>query len=89
MKSLKKLLGKKDRIWFSIEDEDKTLFLQWAKDNNCKWMNGDEIKPDVDNCGYHMGINNTLSIGFVSGMCWGYARAIGVKVVNFKDILED
>lgn len=89
MKSLKKVLGKHDRVWFFIEDDEKTLFLQWAKDNNCKWMNGDEIKPDEDNCGYHMGINKTLSIGFVGGMCWGPGKRSGIKVVNFAEIIDD
>lgn len=89
MRNLKEVLGKDRHIWLSIEENDKTAFLQWAKDNNCKWMNGDEIKPDQDNCGYHMGISKDLSIGFVGAMCWCLAKKGKVKRINFKEIIGD
>lgn len=90
MEDLKKLLSGKDRVWFYVQDEDGVAFLQWAKDNGCKWMNGDEIKPDQDNCGYHMGIDPKLSMGFVSGICWGMgSRCPTIRVVKFKELLEN
>lgn len=89
MKSLKEVLGKDKHIWFSIGENDKTAFLQWARDNKCKWMNGDDIKPDKDNCGYHMGISSDLSMGFVSAMCWCLANQGNVRKVQFKEIIGD
>lgn len=86
MRSLKEVLGKNKHAWFSVEESERRAFLQWAKDNDCKWMNGDEIKPAEDNCGYHMGISKDRSIGFVSAMCWCLAKKGEVIKVNFKEI---
>ena len=49
MKTLKQFLKDDERVWFEITEQDKEKFLQFAKDNNCKWMNGDEILPKKDN----------------------------------------
>ena len=89
MKSLKEVLGNDKRVWFDIWQEDFKTFLQYAKDNGCKWMNGDEIKVDKDHIGHHMGINKDLQLGFVSMWAW-FAKADNEpRKINFKDFMGE
>lgn len=89
MKTLEQLLKRDKHIWFSILDEEKEQFLKFAKDNGCKWMSGDEIKPKADNCGYHMGINSKKQMGFVSMWCWFANPNNKPRKIIFKDIIGE
>lgn len=89
MKKLKELLKRDYHIWFDISEEEKERFLQFAKDNGCKWMNGDEIKPGKDNCGFHMGINNKLQLGFVSMWCWFAKAENEPRKIKFNEIIGE
>ena len=87
MKTLKQILKNQKHIWVSIEEIEKTEFLKYAKEQGCRWLDGSEIDPDEDNCGYHMGIRNDLTIGFVLGLCWCMNQNNKPKKIIFKDIL--
>ena len=87
MKTLKQFLKDDERVWFEITEQDKEKFLQFAKDNNCKWMNGDEILPKKNNCGSHMGINKDLELGFVSLCCWFLKADNEPRKIKFKDVI--
>ena len=91
MKTLKKLLGNEERVWLDVSPRDFVSFLTFAKNNDCKWMNGDDIKPKLDlrkhKHALFMGISNDRNLGFVSGMCWSLGKDI--KKFNYKDIKEN
>jgi len=89
MKTLKELLKEDEHIWFEIVDQDKEKFLQFAKENGCKWMNSDEVCPNKDYCSNYMGINNNLQLGFVSLCCWFAKAENEPRKIKFKDILGD
>jgi len=90
MKTLKELLKKDYHIWFEIYDDDEKLkFLQFAKDNGCKWISGDEINPNENNCGYHMGINKDLQIGFVSMWCWFANAKNKPRKIKFSEVIGE
>lgn len=60
-------------IYISFEnDNERKEFSNFAKNCDCKWVNGEEIKPD-DICGSFAGISKTKVIGNVSPMVWHYA----------------
>lgn len=69
MKKLKDLLKNNEQVWFSIQDNEnqKVAFLNWAKQNNCKW-NNKIISPEKDVCSIFMGINKNLILGCVGGI---------------------
>ena len=62
-------------------------FLLYAKENGCVWLDGSEINPNKDNCGYHMGIRKDLTMGFVSCLCWHMNQSNKPKKLIFKEIL--
>ena len=60
-------------IFISFEnDNERKEFLNFAKNCDCKWVNGKEIKSD-DTCGSFAGISKNKVIGNVSPMIWHYA----------------
>ena len=79
---------KNGQIWFNIKKKDKTIFLNYAKNNGCKWVDGKEISPTTDECGCHMGITPDLLLGFVGCHCWfaskNTPRKLKFKVTKFK-----
>ena len=88
MKNLKEILCKEKHVWFHVRTQDSKEFLQFAKENGCKWMCGDEVEIDKDNCDHFMGINKNLQLGFVSAMCWFYAKD-KVKKIEFESIRSE
>ena len=88
MKSLKEIMGKDRHVWFDIWEEDFKAFLQFAKDNGCKWMNGDEINVEKDHIGHHMGINKDKQLGFVSMWCWFAKAKNEPRKIEFKKLLK-
>ena len=44
MSKLEERLKKEDAIGFILEKDEREKFLRWAKANDLKWMNGEEIK---------------------------------------------
>ena len=86
MKSIKQILKNNKHVWFFVEDEDKKDFLKFAKENNCKWINGEEIDVENHNCGHFMGITNDLKMGFISSQCWIIKGRNAAKKILFKEI---
>ena len=89
MKTLKEIFKRDNHVWFGVDEEDKVEFLQYAKHNGCKWISGEEINPNEDNCSCFMGINNKRQLGYVSGMCWVSAGKNDVRKIKFKDVLGE
>ena len=89
MKTLKEILKKDKHLWFFVEDEDKKKFLKFAKDNNCKWINGEEINVKEDNCTHFMGINQYCKLGFIAVQCWVMKGKNEARKIKFKDILGE
>ena len=80
----KEELSKENSIWFEVRSEDRKEFLKYAKENGCKWLNGDEIDLEKDHCGPHMGISKKLSLAFVPYFAWGYCKEKREKALKFK-----
>ena len=74
----------KEEIWFCVDKKDWKRFLKFAKDNGCKWLNGEEINPETDNCGFHMSIQNHI-LAHVPMYSWFYTKDRR-KVMNFNEI---
>ncbi|MBE5738928.1 MAG: hypothetical protein E7354_04300 [Clostridiales bacterium] len=89
MKNLKELIKNDERVWFEIEDSHKKQFLLFAKDNNCTWMNGDEILPTENNCGNLMGINSENKLGFVATYCRHIKPINMPRIIKFSQILGE
>lgn len=89
MKNLKDLLKNNKQVWFQIENDrnQKIAFLNWAKQNNCKW-NDSVIEPEKDLCGSFMGIGSDLILGYVGGHCWFEATNPPQKI-NFKELMGE
>ncbi len=87
MINFKSFLQSHEHAWFCINKTDKKKFLFLAKQNGCKWINGDEINPYKDNCTNFMGINKNLQLGFVSAMCWCIDKNKITKI-QFSDMKE-
>ncbi len=85
MKKLKEILNKEKHLWFYVKLQDSKKFLSFVKQNGCKWISGDEINTETDNCGHFMGINIDLRLGYVSAMCWVYAKD-KIKKIEFDRI---
>ena len=87
MKNLSDLLKNKKQIWFFIDDDKnlKKAFLMWAKQNGCAWNNA-PIFPQTDHCSVFMGIDSSLTLGYVGAHCWFLAKNASKKI-NFKDLL--
>ena len=73
-----------EEIWFCVNKNDWKRFLIFAKNNNCKWINGEEINPKTDNCSFHMSIYNHI-MAHVPMYSWFYTKNKR-KVVNFDKI---
>ena len=89
MKTLSELLQNEKSIWFKVDKKYRKQFLKFAKENGCKWMNGDEIKLK-NNISYCMGISSEYRLGFVSLVLLGYGEQTGQrKIYNFKELLGE
>ncbi len=73
---LKKPGEKRRAVFFQLIKNRKReyIFLRFAKLRGCRWINGDEIKSDEDNCGGFMILNSEHTIGFVSGQIYMMGR---------------
>lgn len=89
MKKLENLLKNAQEIWIDVGDnkEKQTKFLEWAKENDCKW-NDKEIDPKNDVCGFHMGINRNNRIGYVGLDCWFNSKNAPQKI-DFDEIIGE
>ena len=72
MKKLKELLQEDKNILFEIEEKDRISFLSYAKENGCRWLNGDEINPEKDKCWFHIGMSKDLFLSKIGLLCWAY-----------------
>lgn len=88
MKNLNEILKSNKQVWFEIEKKDLQNFLQFAKNNGCKWIDGDEIDASKDKCGNHMGIGNEKELGFLSMMCWVLNSDKRVVKLKFNELKE-
>ena len=89
MKILKDYLEGQEKIWVDINKEDFTLFLQFAKDNQCSWSNNKQINPTKDNCNHYMAIDTNLQLSYVPAYCW-YIRADNSPIkYKFRELLGE
>lgn len=86
MNIIKNLLEDKKKLYISILENEKESFLEFAKSNNCEWLDGDEIKPKQHNCGYHMCISKNRKLAFVEMNCWFLNKDSSIKKINYSDI---
>ncbi|MCD8299645.1 MAG: hypothetical protein LUC41_00470 [Clostridiales bacterium] len=76
-------------IWYYLgnDESQKGKFLQFAKDMDLHWMNGDDINPETDTCGAVMGVDRKGRIGQVSLYLWsrlpGMDNRDAVKRIDF------
>ena len=89
MKRVEELLAKEEwnkenSIWFEVYPEDEKEFLKYAKENGCKWLNGEEIDLEKVHGGYHMSISKKLTLAFVPYFAWGYYKEKRDKALKFK-----
>ncbi len=89
MKSIEEVLSNDQRVWLSVDVDEKETFLQWVKGCGCRWTGGGEIEPKKDYCGPFMGIDRDLSIGYVSAMCYCLAQHGEARKLRFKDLKEE
>ena len=88
MKNIKEILENDDCVWFVINENDRKEFLEYAKDNGCKWLDGSEINLSKDKCGFCMGIRKNLTMGVVPMFSWVKKENTKPTIIKFKDILE-
>ena len=88
MSKLEEMLKKEGKIGFTLERDECKKFLQWAKANDFKWMNGEEIKT-TDDCFFHMVISKNKTIANISGLCWVKDKKHPACRMTFKNFLKD
>ena len=88
METIKEILNQNKQVWFFIEENERSAFLKYAKENGCIWLNGNEINPDEDVCGFVMGIRQNLTMGFVPMFRLVNKEKQSPQIIKFKDILE-
>lgn len=55
---MKNLLNDKNDVFVELKEDERKLFLEWAKDNGYVWISGNkQIDIDNDVCSYHIVIN--------------------------------
>lgn len=86
MKNFKKLLNEKGQIWLSVNEKNKLDFFNFVKNLGCVWIDGKDINPTKDKCGYHMGISNNLKIGYVASICWVANKNNDPIKIDFNDV---
>jgi len=88
MEKLNKLLQNGKEIWLEVEPKDFGKLLNFAKENEYKWINGNEIDllNDLKNINHPtlLGLQNK-QIGFVSAICWHCAK--DEKKIKFSDLV--
>ena len=89
MKTLKEIIKNDNHIWFYVEKDEKEDFLRFAKENNCIWINGNEINLKEDKCSHFMGITKNNKLGFIPIQCWMIKGKNQARKINFKDILGE
>ncbi len=87
MKGVKEILNGDKRVWFLVEDKDFKSFLKFARDNGCKWLNGDEILVDNDHISHHMSINSANQIAFVPVWAWFALAQNPTRKILFSEVL--
>ena len=88
MSKLEEILKKENKIGFILESDGCKKFLQWAKANNLKWMNGQEIK-ETDDFFFYMVVSEDKTIANVSALCWIKDKKNPVCRMTFKDFLKN
>lgn len=88
MSKLEEILKKENKIGFILESDGCKKFLQWAKANNLKWMNGQEIR-ETDDFFFHMVEGEDKTIANVSALCWIKDKNNPVYRMTFKDFLKN
>jgi hypothetical protein len=86
MKKLKELLQEKGEIWFLIDEKDKKDFLRFAKDNGCKWVSGEEINVNEDDCWSIVGISKGFMIGNI-GASIAFLSKSKAERIKFADYI--
>ena len=83
----KDVCGKERCIWFTLSDMEKEgkLFLRWAKELGCVWLNGEEIDPEKGTDFFVLSIHANGTIANVPAMARAAKQFKGIKRVNFKD----
>lgn len=89
MINLKQLLSVNQQIWIKVDNKKETQvkFLEWAKQNGCRW-NNKEIDSQNDKCGFFMGIDKNLILGYVGLICWKNSKN-APKKIDFYEILGE
>lgn len=83
MNNILEEIKKHKNLWFEIDEDSKVEFLKVTKAISAKWINGKEIFPETDICGHFMGIDDSLTIGYVSPLCFFKAKN-KPKIIKFK-----
>ena len=87
MSKLEEMLKKEGKIGFILERDECKKFLQWAKANDLKWMNGEKIK-ETDDCFFHMVVSKDKTIANISTLCWIKDKTYPSRRLSFKDFLK-
>lgn len=72
-------------VWFSVTD--KKRFLEWAKEQGCVWLNGNEIDPEGE-CFYHMSVHRDKKIANVAMYVWFAEQFKSKPKYVFEDFLQ-
>ena len=83
----KDVCGKEESVWFTLSDMENEgrLFLQWAKELGCVWMNGEEIDPSKGTDFFTLSIHSDGTLANVPAMARVAKKFKGVKRVCFSD----
>ena len=81
-------MKKEDAIGFILEKDEREKFLRWAKANDLKWMNGEELK-ETDDCFFHMAVNADKTIANIAALCWVKDKKRPARRMVFKDFLKN
>ncbi len=73
-------------VWFTLSDKENEgrLFLQWAKELGCVWINGEEIDPEKGTDFFTLSINSDGRLANVPAFAIVSKQFETVKRVDFN-----
>ena len=88
MKRIEEILEKEKMIWIEVERKNAKEFLNFAKLNNFKWLNGKIINPDTNKPFFHLSLDINKTLANVAMFAWLSPSSNKIKKLTFEELID-